>query len=242
MRPAADRRGFCTALAGLATAASPTWSWGQAAVASGPPRAGSKPIWNVAGAPIEGVHYLRLAERATPALAGRIEVAEFFWYECPFCNALEPALEKWAAGLGPEVAFRRVPVWFRPEPFATQQRLFYAMQSLGLESRLHQRIFSAIHQERARLRTPDEIATFALLNGTDPIAFMQAYASPEVGQRADEARRLTAAAGVRDVPALLIDGRFLTHGALASTNAEVPGNERMLDVADALLKRRLRGE
>ena len=250
----ASRRHFCLTLAGLAGTAAPFMAQAQAraAASAGAARlpasgAGRSPVrakspWTVAGAPSEGVHYLRLPERATPALPGRIEVIEFFWYECPFCNAFEPALEAWLARLGPDVAFRRVPIWFRPEPFGTQQRLFYALQAQGLEVRLHSRIFAAIHQQRARLRTPEDIAAFMLLNGADAAAFMKAFASPEVQQQADEAHRLTERIELRDVPALLIDGRFLTLGALASSDAEMPSNDRMLDVADALLQRRRRGE
>ena len=34
---------------------------------------------------------------------------------------------------------------------------------------LHRKVFSAIHNDRARLRTPEDMAAFALKNGVDPI-------------------------------------------------------------------------
>ena len=61
-------------------------------------------------APTEGVHYVRLTDPA-PAVAGKIEVIEFFWYECPHCNAFEPALEAWTKRQGDDVAFRRGALW-----------------------------------------------------------------------------------------------------------------------------------
>src|SRR3982751_109590 len=84
------------------------------------------------GGLVEGVSYIRLAQPAPTAAGGKIEVIEFFWYECPHCNAFEPALEAWAKRQPDDVAFRRVPVWFREEPFGAQQRLFYALESMGL--------------------------------------------------------------------------------------------------------------
>ena len=37
---------------------------------------------------------------------GRIEVIEFFWYGCPHCHELEPAVEAWEKSLPKDVAFR----------------------------------------------------------------------------------------------------------------------------------------
>src|SRR5438309_2645469 len=70
--------------------------------------------------PVEGVHYVRLADAAPAGTASKIEVIEFFWYECPHCNGFEPALEAWLKRLPEDVAVRRVPVWFREEPFSAQ--------------------------------------------------------------------------------------------------------------------------
>jgi thiol-disulfide isomerase/thioredoxin len=106
------------------------------------------------------------------AVAGKIEVIEFFWYECPHCNAFEPALDAWAKRAPDDVAFRRVPVWFREEPFAPQQRLFFTLETLGLLPTLHRKVFSTIHGERTRLRTPKTSPPFALANGVDPVKFM----------------------------------------------------------------------
>ena len=84
-----------------------------------------------AGAPVEGVHYLRLSKPApVSAPTGKIEVVEFFWYGCPHCNALEPALEAWVRRLPTDVAFRRVPVAFSAT-HETHQKLYYALEAMG---------------------------------------------------------------------------------------------------------------
>ena len=33
-------------------------------------------------APVEGVHYVRVEPPLPPAASGKVEVLEFFWYEC----------------------------------------------------------------------------------------------------------------------------------------------------------------
>ena len=184
--------------------------------------------------PTEGVHYIRLAEPA-PAPAGKIEVIEFFWYECPHCNALEPALDAWARRLPDDVAFRRVPVWFREEPFGPQQRLFYTLEALGLVPTLHRKVFQAIHGDHTRLRTAEDMAAFALKNGADPIAFMTTYNSFGVQTKAQQARQTAAAYKIDAVPAMGVQGRYYTNGNLANTGAPPGPIDRLLGVVDALI-------
>jgi thiol:disulfide interchange protein DsbA len=185
-------------------------------------------------APTEGVHYVRLAEPA-PAPAGKIEVIEFFWYECPHCNALEPALDAWARRLPDDVTFRRVPVWFREEPFGPQQRLFYTLEALGLVATLHRKVFQAIHGERTRLRTAEDMAAFALKNGADPIAFMTTYNSFGVQTKAQQARQTASAYKIDAVPAMGVQGRYYTNGNLANAGLPPGPIDRMLGVVDALV-------
>jgi thiol:disulfide interchange protein DsbA len=186
-------------------------------------------------APVEGVHYVRLAEPAPAGVPGKIEVIEFFWYECPHCNAFEPALDAWAKRQPEDVAFRRVPVWFREEPFSAQQRLFYALEALGALPTLHRKVFFAIHVEHTRLRTPEDLAAFALRNGIDPLKFMAAYNAFGVQSKSLQARQTAAAYKIDAVPAMGVQGRYYTNGTLANAGAAAGSNERMLDVVDALV-------
>jgi len=196
--------------------------------------AGAVPSAFAQAGPTEGVHYVRLAEPA-PAPAGKIEVIEFFWYECPHCNALEPTLDAWAQRLPDDVAFRRVPVWFRDEPFGAQQRLFYALEALGLLPTLHRKVFQAIHGERTRLRTAEDMATFALKNGVDPIAFMTTFNSFGVQTKAQQARQTALAYKIDAVPALGVQGRYYTNGNLANAGLPPGPADRLLDVVDVLI-------
>ena len=218
------RRDFSRLLsAGLAGAALP--------FASAQPKTAAK-------APVEGVHYVRLAEPAPAGPPGKIEVIEFFWYECPHCNAFEPALEAWTKQQPEDVAFRRVPVWFREEPFSAQQRLFYALEALGVLPTLHRKVFYAIHGERIRMRTPEDFSAFALKNGIDPLKFIAAYNAFGVQSKALQARQIASAYKIDAVPAMGIQGRYYTNGTLANSGASAGGSvDRMLGVVDMLVAR-----
>ena len=186
-------------------------------------------------APLEGVHYVRLAEPVPTGTPGKIEVLEFFWYECPHCNAFEPALETWAKRQPDEVALRRVPVWFREEPFTIQQRLFYTLEALGLLPTLHGKVFSAIHNDRTRMRTAEDLSAFALKNGVDPLKFIAAYNSFSVQSKSLQARQTAAAYRIDAVPAMGVQGRYFTNGTLANAGSGPGSNDRMLVIVDALI-------
>jgi protein dithiol oxidoreductase (disulfide-forming) len=192
-------------------------------------------------APVEGINYVRLEQPLPATVPGKIEVIEFFWYECPHCNAFEPALEAWEKALPADVVLHRVPVWFREEPFTAQQKLYYALDGMGLVPLMQRRVFYAIHNDHARLRTPEDISAFALKNGIDPLKFMPIYNSFSVQTQAQRARQIAAAYKIDAVPAMGVQGRFYTNGSLASANGAVTTptgtNERMLVVVDSLIAR-----
>ena len=107
--------------------------------------------WEAAQAsgPVEGTHYVKLSQRApVSAPAGKVEVVEFFWYGCGHCHHFDPFLNAWIAKLPADVAFRRVPIAFRENPFVTHQRLYYTLEGMGLLGSLHGKVFNAIHEQQ----------------------------------------------------------------------------------------------
>ncbi len=140
--------------------------------------------------PEAGVDYLVLDKRApVETAAGKIEVVEFFWYNCPHCNAFEPALEAWIKRLPKDVSVRRVPVSFRDD-FVPQQRLYYAIEAMGLTEKLHSKIFTAIHGEKLQLNKSDAIADWVAKQGVDKGKFLEQYNSFTVSTKATRATQL----------------------------------------------------
>jgi len=184
------------------------------------------------GAPVEGTHYVKLAQPvAVSAGPGKIEVIEFFWYGCPHCNAFEPMLEAWIKRLPADVAFKRVPVAFRDEPFTMHQRIYYALEAMGQLDAVHRKVFFAIHNERQRLDKPADVAAWMSKNGVDGAKFTEVANSFALQAKLRQAKQLTDAYRIDGVPAMGIHGRFYTSGSLAGNN------ERSLAVTDYLIAR-----
>ena len=184
-------------------------------------------------APVEGTHYVKL-NQPLPVAAGKIEVIEFFWYGCPHCHAFEPALDAWARKLPADVAFRRVPVAFS-EQYVPHQKIFFALEAMGLVPTLHRKVFFAIHGERQRLDNPNDIAAFMEKNGVDRAKFLEQYNSFTVQTKVRQASKLAADYKIDGVPALGVHGRFFTSGALAGST------DGALVVADHLIQRARKG-
>ena len=162
------------------------------------------------------------------APAGKIEVVEFFWYSCPHCNELEPTLEAWIKRLPADVVMRRVPIAFQ-DSFIPQQRLYYALEAMGLVEKLHSKVFAAIHVERQRLDKDDAIVAWVVSQGVDKTKFMQQFNSFSVVTKSKKATLLQNAYSVEGVPALGVAGRFYTDGSHAN------GMERGLQVVESLV-------
>jgi thiol:disulfide interchange protein DsbA len=181
------------------------------------------------------VHFIRLAKPApvsTPA--GKIEVVEFFWYGCPHCNALEPALEAWVRKLPADVVFRRVPVAFGAVHEA-HQRLFYTLEAMGQLAAVHPKVFAAIHTQRQRLEKEADQIAFLKGAGVDTSRYAELSKSFSVQTKMRQAKQLTDAYDIDGVPTIGVHGRFHTSGSLAGDNM------RALAVAEMLIARVRKG-
>ena len=177
-----------------------------------------------------GSDNLTIAKPApTEAPAGQIEVVEFFWYNCPHCNAFEPMFDAWTKKVPKDVHVRRAPVAFRAD-FEPQQRLYFVLESLGKVDELHKQVFNAIHVEKQQLATADQITAWAEKHGIPKAKFVELYNSFAVSTKARKSTQLQDAYAVDGVPALGIAGRYFTSG----TQAKTP--ERSLQVTDYLIE------
>ena len=165
--------------------------------------------------PEAGRDYLPLDKPApveTPA--GKIEVVEFFWYNCPHCNSFEPTFEAWAKRVPKDVVVRRAPVAFRSD-FEPQQRLYFTLEAIGLVEKLHAKVFYAIHVERKRLDRPEAILEWVVQQGVDKAKFTEQFNSFSTASKAVRATQLMNAYKVEGVPAMGVAGRYYTDGTMA---------------------------
>jgi len=181
--------------------------------------------------PVEGKDYVRIEGPQPPGVpAGKVEVLEFFSYACPHCSSFEPTLEAWEKQLPAEVVFRRVPVAFlmNADNF---MRTYYALETIGAVQAMQLKIFRAIHIERKRLETGEDIAAFVGANGGDSAKFLAAFKSFTVNTSVARAKKLMADYKVESVPTLIVHGRWMTSPSQAGTP------ERALAVVDQLVQR-----
>ncbi len=178
--------------------------------------------------PVEGKDFTRVQPPVPVAVAGKIEVIEFFGYWCPHCNEFEPALEAWVRRLPAEVNFRRMPVAWQPV-HVPYQKLYFALEALGQLEAAHRKVFHAVHVQGLRLENDAGIAAFAAASGLDGAKLVNAMSGFAVASKVQMANQLFAAYRLNGVPTLAINGRFLTSPEMTG------GEDRTLQVADALI-------
>ena len=179
-----------------------------------------------------GKEYLELAKSfPVDVPVGKVEVIEFFSYNCPHCAAFEPALEVWARKLPPQVVFKRMPVPFVGSDIEAKQRLYYTLEAMGKLDPFHLKIFEAIHTARQPLFGDEKILAWAQSQpGLDGKKFADLFKSFSVTGKAKRAAQVVADYKVDGVPAFGVSGRYYADGVMS-------GNlNRTLEVVDYLIK------
>jgi thiol:disulfide interchange protein DsbA len=145
-----------------------------------------------------------------------IEVIDFFWYGCPYCNELQPALDDWLKRKPPDVALRRIPVILK-DNWAAHARIYYALEVLGEVERLHQKVYHGYHVEELHMSRPEIMEQWAEKHSIDRQKWRDAYYSPEVDARVARALQLTRRYDVQGTPSVVVDGRYLTSSSMTPT-------------------------
>jgi len=152
-----------------------------------------------------------LLNPAQPASTPKIEVLEFFFYECSHCFHLHPLLADWAKTLPSDVQLTFVPTIFRDstEPLA---RTFYALESMGKIKQMDDAIYQAIHIKQANLYDLDTIGAFVASNGVDRNKFAATYQSFTVNSKIANAKQMIRRYGINGTPTLVVDGKYVITG------------------------------
>ncbi len=193
---------------------------------------------------IEGVHYIKLPNTVPQQAVvqtylaqdkGKIQVAEFFSYKCPGCYALEGDFNAWAAKQPKDVAIRRVPVSFGPnwEPLA---KAYFVIEQMGKVHELNPVIFNAVHKDRKPLETQSEIALLLSQHGVKLDEFNAAYEGFNVNRLWTQAQLLRQSEEVGSVPAVVVNGEYLTHIGLTQDP------KKLMQVLDYLIEKVRKGE
>ncbi len=159
---------------------------------------------------------------------GKIEVIEFFWYGCPHCYHLEPALNAWLKTAPKDVVFKRVPAaiesWL---PLAT---VYYTLEAMGLLDKYHEKIFEAIHKDNENLGNKNVREKWLARNGVDPARYAEVEKSFSVVTKVQRAKQLTQAYKVDGVPRIIVNGRYYTGPEQAGGS-----DQRMMAAVDQMI-------
>ena len=178
-----------------------------------------------------GPDHVRL-DPPQPVVTGeQIEVIEFFSYSCPHCFALYPRVKAWVQGKPADVTFRYQPVIFR-DSWEVPARLHFTLVALGEAQCLADAVFDAIHLEQLDFGSEPVLFDWAARQGLDRQRFMSAYRSPEVERQTAQVRRIAQSYQLPGVPALVVDGKYLTTNSLSgSAQGTIDALDRLVKVA-----------
>jgi thiol:disulfide interchange protein DsbA len=190
---------------------------------------------NAVAEPVEGQDYLAIDP--VPVDSGpRVEVIEFFFYGCRSCYRIEPVLREWVLRRESRIDFKLIPA-LRRSDWIPLSDLFFALHTLGVLPQLHDQVYVAIHEQGRRLSSRSEQVRWASEQGLDPTVFEQTVTSESTVMATQRARDATVAYGIRVTPSIVVDGRYLTTGAMIGDASRV---SQVLDqlVAMAIAARR----
>lgn len=173
------------------------------------------------------VGYVTL-DKPQPVTSGKkIELTEFFWYRCPHCYDLEPALNAWLKKLPKDVHLHRVPAVFRDD-WQPAAKIYYALQDVGA-LRLHGAVFDAYHLDNLDLDNPATLMDWVAKKGVDRAKFEASYNSFSTQSRTMRGALVGKQYGLRGVPSFAVDGKYVTSESLAGSR------EAMFKTLDQLI-------
>lgn len=180
-----------------------------------------------------GRDYLVLNPAQNVETRGKIEVLEFFWYRCPHCRNFEPELAAWRKRLGRDVVAVRQPAILADhwEPLA---RVYYTLEALGAADRLHAAVFDAVQIQGHNLNDAETFFDWAAAQGLNRDRVKDAYHSFSVASKVNRARQITRSYRLDGVPAVAVNGKYLTSASFTGSHA------RTLEVVDALIEQERR--
>jgi thiol:disulfide interchange protein DsbA len=159
----------------------------------------------------------------------RVEVIDFFFYACPYCNELAPVLELWLKRKPPDVVFRRAPV-VRHDSWIPLAKVYYTLEAMGEAGRLHGEVFHSYHDENVSMSQEKVAAEWAEKHGLDRDKFMAIYRSEETRQKVERARKMTMDYDIKSIPTVVVDGRYLTSSSMTA------GVSQVITVLDGLIR------
>jgi thiol:disulfide interchange protein DsbA len=190
---------------------------------------------------VEGKNYYPIVPaQHTSVPAGKIEVAEFFSYACPYCAQFNPLIQQLRKSLPPNAQLVFVPASFNAaEDWPMFQRATCTAQAMEIFDRTHDQMFDAVwktgelavadpktHTLKSPLPTIEDAAHYYnKLTGVDVEKFLATARSFFVGVQMNRDDALLKAEQVDGTPTLVVNGKYRISVQSAG------GTQQMIDIA-----------
>ncbi len=159
-----------------------------------------------------------------PAEADKVEVLEFFWYGCPHCYYIEPAVAAWLKNAPKDVVFKRVPA--ASGGWANLASVFFTIEAMGLLDQQHGKVFDAIHKQNINLGNEKIREDWLAKQGVDVAKYKEVEKSFAVMTRIQRAKQMSASYKIDSVPQFVVNGKYVI------TSESAGGQERMLQAVE----------
>jgi len=157
-------------------------------------------------------------------------VMEFFAYQCPHCNNLEPAAEAWRAK-NASVRFQGVPTDLGNPQMGSLLLVHHTAKILGVLEKTQHALFNRVHKEKKLFASPDEAVAFLVEQGADAEQARKTLDNKEAITRSIEADfELLKKYKITSVPQVLVNHRYMTNISAAG------GHKEVFEVVDQTLK------
>ena len=162
-----------------------------------------------------------------------VEVLEIFWYGCPHCYRTQPYIKQWEETKSAEAHLVRMPAPLNGL-WSIHAQIFYTNQAMGLEEKLHQATFSALHKKKLNLDSVKKFAAYYAKNfGVDEQKYIKTASSFNVNLKLQQAAKKIEQAGIQGVPVFIVAGKYLVNHESAGSPS------RIFSVIDSLVESEL---
>ena len=168
----------------------------------------------------EQINYTVLENPIAVSTDDKIEVTELFWYGCSHCFALEPFIKSWLDEKPDNAEFVKVPAIFSSS-WSFHGQAYYTMQALGVLDEANDAFFHQIHVLRKPINDLNTLALFLASYDKSEEEVTAAFNSFVVDNKLRNATNLTRQSSATGVPAILVDGKYLTSVSQAGGQAEL---------------------
>ncbi len=168
----------------------------------------------------DGHGYQTIATPVPTNEPNKVQVVEIFWYGCSHCFLLEPYTQTWGKTIPSYVNFQYLPAVFSPN-WLNHAKAFYMAKLFGIESKLHSKLYDAIHVYHRPLKTESALAQFFTHYGVSKKEFKKQFNSFAIQSRLTQADARIRGYGVQGTPTFVVNGKYLVDAKTAGNNKNI---------------------